>query len=142
MSKARLPTAPGTASILMLILPNSVKSAPHLVEYLLGVPTHQHDAALPFACSLGRMLPSEKFGYSSCKSFPICAVENFLKPRSLNTLAKQSWFVSSLFSCMTLLLGDGFLGEHSSPPEYVGVDFEIYRNVSCKTEHNCTFPKK
>src|SRR5206468_6106248 len=55
------------------------------------------------------MLPSEKFGYSSCKSFPICAVENFLKPRSLNTLAKQSWFVSSLFSCMTLLL-DGFLG--------------------------------
>src|SRR5207249_7547699 len=76
MSKARLPTAPGTASILMLILPNSVKSAPHLVEYLLGVPTHQHDAALPFAWSLGRMLPSEKFGYSSCKSFPICAVEN------------------------------------------------------------------
>ncbi len=38
MSKARLPTAPGTASILMLILPNSVKSAPHLVEYLLGSP--------------------------------------------------------------------------------------------------------
>jgi len=55
------------------------------------------------------MLPSEKFGYSACKSFPICAVENFVKPRSLNTLAKQSWFVSSLFSCMTLLL-DGFLG--------------------------------
>src|SRR5437660_8524399 len=99
MSKARLSTAPGTASILMLILPNSVKSAPHLVEY---------------AWSLGRMLPSEKFGYSSCKSFPICAVENFLKPRSLNTLAKQSWFVSSLFSCMTLLLGDEFLGEHPS----------------------------
>ena len=80
-----------------------------------GVPTHQHDAALPFAWSLGRMLPSEKFGYSACKSFPICAVENFVKPRSLNTLAKQSWFVSSLFSCMTLLLGDGFLGEHPSP---------------------------
>jgi len=55
------------------------------------------------------MLLSEKCGYSSCKSFTICAVENFLKPRSLNTLAKQSWFVSSLFSCMTLLL-DGFLG--------------------------------
>src|SRR5438552_8067861 len=31
-------TALGTASILMLILPNSVKSAPHLVEYLLGSP--------------------------------------------------------------------------------------------------------
>src|SRR5437667_5670277 len=95
----------------MLIVPNTVKSAPHLVEYLLGT-THQHDAALPFAWSLGRMLPSEKLGYSSCKSFPICAVENFLNPRSLNTLAKQSWFVSSLFSCMTLLLGDEFLGEH------------------------------
>src|SRR5437667_3535908 len=93
----------------MLIVPNTVKSAPHLVEYLLGT-THQHDPALPFAWSLGRMLPSEKLGYSSCKSFPICAVENFLKPRSLNTLAKQSWFVSSLFSCMTLLFGDWFLG--------------------------------
>src|SRR5437667_5846481 len=80
-----------------------------------GVPTHQHDAALPFAWSLGRMLPSEKFGYSSCKSFPICAVENFRKPRSLNTLAKQSWFVSSLFSCMTLFLATGFLGNIPSP---------------------------
>src|SRR5438445_10151656 len=98
----------------MLIVPNTVKSAPHLVEYLLGSPNAPARCGIAFAWSLGRMLPSEKLGYSSCKSFPICAVENFLKPRSLNTLAKQSWFVSSLFSCMPLLLGDEFLGEHPS----------------------------
>src|SRR2546426_4458961 len=28
------------------------------------------------------------------------------------------------------------------PTEYIGADFEIYRNVTCKTEHNRTFPKK
>ncbi len=28
------------------------------------------------------------------------------------------------------------------PTEYLGADFEIYRNVSCKTEQNCAFTKK
>src|SRR5207253_11043951 len=38
-------------------------------------------------------------------------------------------------------LATSFLG-NIPPTEYVGADFEIYRNVTCKTEHNRTFPKK
>ncbi len=60
MSKARLSTAPGTASILMLILPNSVKSAPHLVEYLLGSPNAPARCGIAFCVVIRQDAPKRE----------------------------------------------------------------------------------
>src|SRR5437660_9290880 len=107
----------------MLIVPNTVKSAPHLVEYLLGSPNAPARSGIAFCVVIRQDAPKREVRILFLQELPpICAVENFLKPRSLNTLAKQSWFASSLFSCMTLLLGDWFLG-NIPPPDYVRADF-------------------
>jgi len=53
-------TASGTASILMLILPNSVKSAPHLVEYLPRSPNTPARCRIAFCMVIRQDAPKRE----------------------------------------------------------------------------------
>src|SRR5437016_3526482 len=70
MSKVRLSTPPGTASILMLILPNSVKSAPHLVEYLLGSPNAPARCGIAFCVVIRQDAPKREVGILFLQELP------------------------------------------------------------------------